>query len=156
MGKYEHEFDEYCSKILPDKLQMFKNLMLKPFQINKLFITGRGEKGILRALGRINDFKGIYAFLEEGEVVYIGASEKVINRLNFQIKGHTKYQAHLAWEIIKNKSNNGREVHRAELDKAKSKIKKMDLVFMEITSGVERQLFEIYCSMKLNSKYNSF
>ncbi|MDX1628363.1 MAG: hypothetical protein R3345_06670 [Fulvivirga sp.] len=157
MKNQEYTFKDYANQILPRKIKMLESLIPNAFEVSKLFKKGSGERGVIKKLGRIDDFKGIYAFIDQGKVIYVGASEKVINRLIYQTKGHTKYQAHLAWELAKSEGlwvNKKLEI--PDLDKAKKKIMKMQLIFMEITSPIERSLLEIYAAMYFECPFNYF
>lgn len=152
---YELTFEDYTKDVLPGKFEEFKSMIGRAFRVKDLFGRGQGEKSILKKIGRISDFKGVYAFIDEGEVIYVGTSEKVINRLSYQVKGYTKYQAHLAWELAKANDlyiNKKRKI--PNLDKAKSMIMNMKVLFMEITSPIERHLFEIYSCMHFDCKFN--
>ncbi|MTI20328.1 hypothetical protein E1176_04775 [Fulvivirga sp. RKSG066] len=157
MKNYEYTFDEYATKILPRRVEMIESLLPNAFKISRLFGKGVGEKGVIKRLGRMADFKGIYLFIKGSKVVYIGTSEKVINRLVYHIKGHTKYQAHLAWEIAKDRGlwvNKKMEV--PDLDAAKAEVFKLKVLFLEITSPVERYLIEAYAAMHFECKFNYF
>lgn len=157
MKNTEPTFKDYALEILPDKFDQIKALIPEAFSVKELFGRGQGEKSILRKLKRTSDFKGLYAFIEDEEIVYVGTSEKVINRLTYQIKGYTKYQAHLAWELAK--ENNlyiSKKRKTPNLAKAKKLIMNMKVIFMEVNSPIERQLLEIYCCMNFHCKYNFF
>lgn len=157
MKNYEYSFEDYASKILPRRVEMMESLLPNAFEVKKLFRKGTGERGVIKRLGRMGDFKGIYAFVKNNEIVYVGTSEKVVNRLVYHIKGHTKYQAHLAWEIAK---DSGLWVNKKmgipDLDKAKERLLKYNVLFMEITSPIERYLLEIYAAMHFGCKFNDF
>lgn len=156
MNYYEHTFDEYANKILPARVEMLESLKPHAFKVGKLFTKGRGERGVIKRLGRMADFKGIYAFIWRSNFVYFGTSEKVINRLIYHVKGHTKYQAHLAWEIAKDKGlwiNKKMEI--PDMETAKKELLKYELVFLEISSPMERYLLEAYATMHFDCKYST-
>jgi len=157
MKNYEHTFEEYANAILPSRIQMLESLLPNAFKVSKLFKKGAGERGVIKRLGRMDDFKGIYLFVKAGKVIYVGTSEKVINRLIYHVKGHTKYQAHLAWELAKEKGlwvNKKMEI--PDLEAAKKEVMKLQVFFMEITSPIERYLLEIYAAMYFECKFNYF
>lgn len=157
MDHFDLTFEEYTEKVLPQRLETLKTLMGKAYWVKDLFGKGQGEKSILKKLGRTNDFKGVYAFIDDGDIIYVGTSEKVINRVSYQIKGYTKYQAHLAWELAKeNELYLNKRLKIPNLDKAKSMILNMKVLFMEVTSPVERHLMEIYSCMHFDCKFNFF
>ncbi|UII20045.1 hypothetical protein [Fulvivirga ligni] len=157
MDNFELSFEDYAQDILPRRLEMIKSLMKTPFPVKKLFGQGQGEKNVIKKLGRMSDFKGLYAFLQNDEIVYVGTSEKVINRLSYQVKGYTKYQAHLAWELAKAHGlYTNKKLQTPNLKKAKNIIMNMNVIFLEITSPIERHLMEIYSCMKFDCKFNFF
>ncbi|MBL6449512.1 hypothetical protein JMN32_24585 [Fulvivirga sp. 29W222] len=157
MNNFEHTFEEYTQEYLPKRLEVFKSLIGKAFKVKDLFGKGQGEKSIIKKLGRLSDFKGVYAFIDDGEVIYVGTSEKVINRLSYHVKGYTKYQAHLAWELAKeNNLYTDKKNKVPNLDKTKRMIMNMKVLFMEVTSPVERHLLEIYSCMYFDCKFNFF
>lgn len=157
MDHFDLTFEEYTEKVLPKRLEALKSLMGKAYRVKDLFGKGQGEKSIMKKLGRDTDFKGVYAFVDNGEIIYVGTSEKVINRVTYQIKGYTKYQAHLAWELAKeNDFYINRQLKVPNLDKAKSMIMDMRVIFLEIKSPVERHLTEIYSCMHFDCKFNFF
>jgi len=154
MNNFEHSFEEYATKVLPRRTEMIESLIPHAFKVNQLFKPGTGEKGVIKKLGRMDDFKGFYAFVHQQQVVYVGTSEKVINRLIYHIKGHTKYQAHLAWELAKAKGYwVSKKMEIPDLDRAKQDVMKMKIIYMEVTSPIERQLLEIYAAMHFDCKY---
>jgi len=157
MRSYEYSFKDYALDILPNRIKMIDSMLKHSFKVKKLFSKGTGEKGVIKKIGRVDDFKGFYGFVKKGKVIYVGTSEKVINRLTYQVKGHTKYQAHLAWELAKEHNiwiNSKFKI--PDLDTAKEKIFKMDVFFMEVTSPIERYLLEPYAAMHYNCAFNSF
>lgn len=157
MDHFDLTFEEYTAKVLPQRLETLKALMGKAYWVKDLFGKGQGEKSILKKLGRTSDFKGVYAFIDDGDIIYVGTSEKVINRVSYQIKGYTKYQAHLAWELAKeNELYINKRLKIPNLDKTKNMILNMKVLFMEVTSPVERHLMEIYSCMHFDCKFNFF
>lgn len=157
MTNFDHTFEEYAEEYLPKRFEKLKSMISRAFWVKDLFGRGQGEKSIIKKIGRSTDFKGVYAFIENDEVIYIGTSEKVINRLSYQIKGHTKYQAHLAWELAKEKRLyvNGAK-KSPNLSKTKDMIMDMKVFFMEVKSPVERHLLEIYSCMHFDCRFNFF
>ncbi|ELR69264.1 hypothetical protein C900_05335 [Fulvivirga imtechensis AK7] len=157
MENFDLTFEEYTEKVLPEHLGALKSLMGRAYRVKDLFGKGQGEKSIMKKLGRDTDFKGVYAFIDGSDVIYVGTSEKVINRVSYQIKGYTKYQAHLAWELAKyNDLYINKRLKIPNLDKAKSMIMNMKVMFLEISSPVERHLTEIYSCMHFDCKFNFF
>lgn len=71
---------------------MFKLLMEQPIDHRMFAKKGQGLKTILKELGRLQDFKGIYGFILDHQLVYIDDSSYVLKRVLRQYKGTTKYQ----------------------------------------------------------------
>jgi hypothetical protein len=150
-------FEQYAHDILPEKLEKLKSMISEAYSVKDLFGKRQGEKSIIKKLGRLSDFKGVYAFVDRGDIIYVGTSEKVINRLSYQIKGYTKYQAHLAWELAKeNELYINKKKKIPNLDKAKRLMMNMKVLFLEVTSPIERHLLELYSCMYFNCKFNFF
>ncbi|MEX2336643.1 MAG: hypothetical protein WD555_05175 [Fulvivirga sp.] len=150
-------FEQYAHDILPEKLEKLKSMISEAYPVKDLFGKRQGEKSIIKKLGRLSDFKGVYAFVDQGDIIYVGTSEKVINRLSYQIKGYTKYQAHLAWELAKENDlyiNKKKKI--PNLNKAKRLMMNMKVLFLEVTSPIERHLLELYSCMYFNCKFNFF
>lgn len=157
MKNYEYTFEDYATNILPSRVAMMESLLPHAFKVNKLFGKGSGERGVVKKLGRMMDFKGIYAFVRNGKIIYIGTSEKVVNRVVYHVKGHTKYQAHLAWEIAKEKGLwINKKMGIPDMNSAKAEVGKLNVLFLEITSPIERYLLEAFAAMHFNCKFNVF
>ncbi|MBL3657579.1 hypothetical protein [Fulvivirga sediminis] len=157
MKNFELSFEDYAQDILPRRMEMLNSLLKHPFPVKSLFGKGQGEKNVIKKIGRVSDFKGLYAFIQNDEVIYVGTSEKVVNRLSYQVKGYTKYQAHLAWEIAKEYDlYTNKKQGTPNLKKAKNIIMNMHVIFLEITSPLERHLMEVYSCMKFDCKFNIF
>lgn len=155
MKETELTFDKYAQDILPEKLERLKSLKSDAYSVKELFGRRQGEKSILKKLGRDSDFAGLYGFVDQGNVIYVGTSEKVINRLSYQIKGYTKYQAHLAWELAKEKELYTNKKKRIpNLTKAKKLMMNMQVFFLEVASPIERHLLELYSCMHFHCKFN--
>lgn len=146
-------FDRIVNENLPKRLEMFKVLMEKPHS-SKLFSThGVGLKTILTHLGRIQDFKGIYAFIKDGRPVYIDESAYAANRVLRHYKGTTKYQLKLAHLILEAKQETDPNY---SLKEAKTELSRFDVLFLDLPDDLERQITTIYLQCQFDCVYNRY
>ncbi len=113
-----------------------------------------------------NDFKGLYVFLHKNNPFYIGISKRVIGRILQHIKGKSPQTSTLAYKIgkIKYETDEKQEFigTRKELDyknyvePIKTFLMKQNIAFIKIDDDDELALFEIFCSIKLDTYLNTF
>lgn len=138
-----------------------KKLLIENKKINDDWLYDyKTEKGNIKT-----DFKGLYIFINEETPFYIGISKGVIGRIQQHLKGSNHNTATLAFKIgrkIHKKENQNKSETRNDVD-FKSKIEpvkeflmKQKIVLIPIKDDDELALFEIYCSIKLRTKLNSF
>lgn len=106
------------------------------------------------------DFKGLYIFINENTPFYVGISQNVIKRVYRHISGNNHNTATLAYKIAtkilpKAKTrkdfdfkNNG--IH------FKKFLLKQRIAWLPIENDEELYLFEVYCSMRLQTSLNTF
>ncbi len=111
------------------------------------------------------DFKGLYIFLHGKNPFYIGISRGVIGRIQQHLKGKNHNTATLAFKIgsqIYISENKEKYTTREKLDfkneiePVKDFLMKQKIVLIPVNDDDELALFEIYCSIKLETKLNSF
>jgi len=112
------------------------------------------------------DFSGLYVFITDKTPFYVGISKGVIRRILQHTKGHNHNTSTLAYNIglIRYKLEEGEEYRgkRDELDfkkrvePVKQFLLKQKIAFLHIDNPEELALFEIFCSMKLKTKLNTF
>lgn len=148
-----HRFHRIVSENLPKRLEMMNVLLENPLD-NKLFSTkGQGLNTILKELGRIQDFKGVYGFVLDGRVVYLDESSYVLKRILRQYKGTTKYQQQLLHLIDAAR----KEISPTDsLSIAKEQMSQMGIVIMEIPDDLERELTAVYLKCELDCLYNRY
>ena len=116
--------------------------------------------------------RGIYLFSENGEHLYVGRSNKIRNRLlihRWKSSNHNK--AAFAFRIARKhtgmlNATYTKKDSRASLEKkkrfcnafskAKERINKMDLRFVEETDPIRQALLEMYISVVLKTEFNDF
>ncbi|MEZ5039740.1 MAG: hypothetical protein R2828_07610 [Saprospiraceae bacterium] len=153
------------------KLSTF-NPIEKAISIQDYFGPKKGTKVALRLLyesGIIetaDDFQGLYVFLHNKVPLYIGISQKVANRIQQHIKGHTHFQATFAFRIALDNYQVEHGVvydgQRAAFDFKKyvppvqAFLTQQQVAVLPIDNPTELYLFEVYCAMQLGTPYNEF
>lgn len=112
------------------------------------------------------DFKGLYVFSHKKNAFYVGISRGVIKRILQHIKGKSHNTSTLAYKIgilkYNNENNKPYNKTRTELnfenyvEPFKEFLSKQNIAFISIENDEELALFEIFCSMKLKTKFNTF
>ena len=114
---------------------------------------GIGIKLVLKKLGRVTDFKGIYIFIQNGKPVYIDESSYVVRRLLRHFKGSTRYQRKLANTITYLKKKNNPLFLVSD---ALAEMEEMQIVFMELPDDLERKITTLYLQSQYDCLYNMF
>ena len=117
--------------------------------------------------GKYKSRPGIYLFSEKGRALYVGRT----NNLGWSIAAHTynsHHSANFAFLIAKDKTKTPKKTKktRSELlenkkfrrafDKARERIKAMDIQIIEEKNSIRQALLEIYIALRTNTKFNSF
>jgi len=154
-GLYQSKFSSYIKGLEKDKLA-----------VSEILKAGVGVKTFIKNKKIKSDFKGLYAFWENGKIVYVGISRTVIARLYQHIKTKSHYTATFAVKIMR--TDEGNEKDRAKITKddfAKimdDRISKMKFSYVKISctendkTDTELYLFEIYAAIHFQAKYNTF
>ena len=89
----------------------------------------------------------------------------VVSRIQQHVKGKTHFDASLAYLMASKQMGHGKErkqamedaAFRAAFEKAKERLKRMSVAFIDIQNPLELHLFEAYCAMALDtSEWNTF
>jgi len=158
-------FKELADSELPGRMVSMKNALKSPYEMSLFSENGVGKATILKKLGLSQDFQGCYVFIDDTVPVYVGISRSVIQRLIQHVKGKTHFDASLAYRMAT--FNYSHDMSRGEamenedfirfFHDARKRLSSMKIAFIEITSDVELYLFEVYCSMELDTaQWNSF
>ncbi len=132
---------------------MFKLLMEQPIDHRMFAKKGQGLKTILKELGRLQDFKGIYGFILDHQLVYIDDSSYVLKRVLRQYKGTTKYQRNLL-HLIQDAREDIDLINNPLV--AEEQLHRMQVVIMEIPDDLERELTTIYLKCEFDCLYNRY
>ena len=116
--------------------------------------------------------KGIYLFSEDDTYLYVGRSNRIRKRLLEQTRASSKHNmAAFAFRLAREqtcridatyKPRGSRNELEADPEfqesflKAKSRIRKMDIQFIEENHPLRQALLEIYVSVCLSAPYNKF
>ncbi len=148
-----NRFDRIVNDNLPKRLKMLEILMESALPAETFARSGVGIKSVLKELGRISDFKGIYVFVQHGKPVYIDESSYVIKRLLRQFKGSARYQRKLANMITELKRKNNPQFIVSE---ALKEMENMHIVFMDAPDDLERKITALYFQSQYDCIYNMF
>ncbi|MEP4534626.1 MAG: hypothetical protein ABJ004_16160 [Cyclobacteriaceae bacterium] len=149
----KNRFDRIVKNNLPRQLKIYEVLAENPLQTGLFYQSGVGLKTILKKLGRIDDFKGIYILLENGKPVYIDESSNVLHRILQQFKGSSKYQRKLAHTMANIKSANNTLY---TVNEALEDMKHMNVVLLELPDDLEREITKLYFQCHFDCVYNIY
>ena len=113
--------------------------------------------------------KGLYIWFSNGKPFYVGISGKIAKRLHQHINNQSHYSASMAYKIAylvfgfvfdDDFEGDGKET-TAKFSKKKIKeiqkwLKKQEVSYVPIDDNDELALFEIFCSLELKIRLNSF
>ncbi len=125
---------------------------------------GVGPKTILRGMGKTADFSACYVLIDDAPF-YVGISRKLIQRLRNHVRGTDHLTASLAHKMaVRESAYRGMRSAAAEdvayaeaFKRAKARLTKGKVAFVEIDSPVELYLLEVYAAMEFDtSEWNSF
>ncbi|WP_271766773.1 hypothetical protein [Aquimarina algiphila] len=154
-----------------NKLGEVRNILIEKNVFNEKYLNGD------------NDFKGLYVIYEFCKPLYVGISRKCIQRLRDHVNAETHFSSSFAFKLAKNEElkvnpefinkETGKKYLRKEFETT-GKVAKMcrrinDNMQVRIypfnyisdekedeVQNAQMYLFEVYCSLKLNTPYNSF
>ncbi len=146
-------FERIVKENLPKRSEMISVLRGSSIASDVFHQKGMGVKSILKLIGRLTDFKGIYGFIENDKIVFIDESSYVIRRILRHYKGNSKYQRKLAHIMV--------SVHQPNqsfytVTDALTSMKKMQIIFMDVPDDLERQITTLYLQCQFECIYNRF
>ena len=149
----KNRFERIVNENLPKHLKIYEVLAENPMHTDMFYQPGVGLKTILKKLGRIDDFKGIYIFLENGQPVFTDESSNVLHRILQQFKGSSKYQRKLAHTMTNIKSTHN---SLYTVNEALKEMKCMSLVLLELPDDLEREITKLYLQCHFDCLYNIY
>ena len=114
---------------------------------------------------------GVYLFSEGDYPLYVGRTRNLGARIRNHATGPTSNTATFAFLLARKATGRikatyhptgsreallGDPAFRREFDKAKQRIQRMDVRFVEETDPTRQALLEIYCAVALKTEFNSF
>jgi predicted GIY-YIG superfamily endonuclease len=161
------------------------NLISKSFDVAEYFGSGTGKVAATKKLiadGKIKkewlrdyktkkgnikkDFMGLYVFINDDFPFYVGISKGVIGRIFQHTKGHSHNTSTLAYniglirfELMAGRKHIGgrKELNfKTEVEPVKEFLLRQKVALLPIDNHEELYLFEIFCSMKLQTFLNKF
>lgn len=97
-----------------------------------------------------NPLSGVFVMFEKNEPVYIGRSRTLAQRIGVDLRSIQRTQATLTYKLMKLLSFETMEETRTYL------YKHFTIKMLQLDDEFDRAVFQIYASMKLETKYNSF
>jgi predicted GIY-YIG superfamily endonuclease len=161
----QDSFEELAKVRLPQLMKEMNEAMKNPIQMSFFSQKGTGLHTILKHINKPKDFRGCYVLLDNNGPIYVGISRKIIQRLIQHVKGTTHYDASLAYRMASDENPHTKTREKAmggtnfqtAFNKKKEYISTLSVSFIKIKDDIELYLFEVYCSMKLDtSKWNTF
>ena len=161
----EFSFSELATSKLPTHMKTMTEALKTAYEMSLFSQNGVGKTAVLEKIGLPQDFQGCYVFVDETTPVYVGISRSVVQRLIQHVKRNTHFDASLAYRMAA--FNYPHDMSRGEAMKnevflrcfseAKQKLAAMKVAFVEIKNDLELYVFEVYCSMQLDTaQWNSF
>lgn len=95
---------------------------------------------------------GVFVMIEKGEPVYIGRSRTLAQRIGVDLRSIQKSQATLTYKLMKSNLLGFETMEETR----NYMYKHFTIKMLKLEDEYERAIFQIYASMKLRTKYNSF
>jgi len=116
--------------------------------------------------------EGTYLFSEGDRHLYVGRSRNIRNRIGGHSRaGATHYTASFAFLLAREETGKTNPTYKSKgsredllkipefqeaFDRAKTRIRNMDLRFVEEKNSISQTLLEIYIAVSLSTPYNDF
>lgn len=158
-------FAELAQDVLPAHMTELRSSMAAPRPMLDFAQKGVGVKTLLREAGRGSDFPGCYVMLDAGRPFYVGISRKVFTRLRQHVLADTHHSATLAYRMAAKWTGHSMRRSEAmadpdfkrEFDRAREKIRSLDVAYVEIDNPLVLHVFEAYAALELGTgEWNTF
>ena len=116
--------------------------------------------------------KGIYLFSENGKYLYVGRSNNIRGRIGRHCRpGATHRMGAFAFHLAREATGYLKATYKKvgsrkalmeipefsnAFSKAKERIRRMELQFIEVDDPIQQAIFEVYLSVALQTPYNDF
>ncbi len=113
---------------------------------------------------------GIYLFSDNGQTLYVGRTNRLRNRLQYHTRNNHN-QATFAFLLAREETGKTKATYRksgsrsdllqdptfrAAFDRARERIRRMDIQFIDETGPTRQALLEICAALRAGAKYNDF
>lgn len=158
-------FTQVATDVLPAHMAELRRAMAAPRPMLDFAQKGIGVQTLLREVGRDADFPGCYAMLDSGRPFYVGISRKVFARLRQHVLADTHNSATLAYRMATVWTGHAMRRSEAmadpdfkrEFDRAREKIRSLDVAYVEIDNPLVLHVFETYAALELGTgEWNTF
>lgn len=140
-------------------MSSFENIVnLLPSTLEKLLAQNEysfadlTERKIKDHFSTSNPVSGVFVMYEKHEPVYIGRSRTLAQRIGVDLRSIQKSQATLTYKLMNSELLGFQTMEETRTYMYKHFTVKM----LQLNDEYERAIFQIYASMKLRTKYNSF
>lgn len=160
-----YSFDELAHDVLPRLMAELRGQIEIARPMRDFAQKGVGVKTLLRAEARKADFPGCYVMLDAGKPFYVGISRKVFTRLRQHVLADTHNSATLAYRMAAKWTGHSMQRAQAmadsgfrrEFDRARAKIRALDVAYIEIDNPLVLHVFEAYAALELGTgEWNTF
>lgn len=158
-------FAEVATEVLPAHMAELRCAIAAPRPMLDFAQKGIGVRKLLRGIGRDSDFPGCYVMLDAGRPFYVGISRKVFTRLRQHVLADTHNSATLAYRMATVWTGHSMRRSEAmvdpdfkrEFDRARKKIRSLDVAYVEIDNPLVLHVFEAYAVLELGTgEWNTF
>lgn len=140
-------------------MNCFENIVnLLPLYLEKLLAEKEysfaelTERKIKDHFSISNPVSGVFVMFEKGDPAYIGRSKTLAQRIGVDLRSIQKSQATLTYKLMKSGVLNVKTMEETR----NYMYKHFTIKMIQLEDEYERAIFQIYASMKLGTKYNSF
>lgn len=140
-------------------MQSFENIVNSlPLYLSQLLaqkeysLADLTEGKIKNHFGTNDPVSGVFVAIEKNTPVYIGRSKTLAQRVGVDLRSIQQSQATLTYRIMKSGFLNVKTMTETR----SYMYKHFTIKMLQLDDEYERAIFQIYASMKLKTKYNSF
>jgi len=160
-----YTFRQLTRQRLPQRMRELRRAMRHARRMGDFARPRIGPATLLREMHKSEDFCGCYVLIERRKPFYVGISRRVVHRLIQHVRGRSHYDASLAYRIacgtkrhsLTRRKAMQEKAFKGAFQKAKDRLRRMKVAFVEINDPVELHLFEVYCAMELHTgRWNTF
>lgn len=158
-------FQQLADSVSPGHFTRLEKSLCSPIAAEKFLGAKSATKQMLSKIGRQVDFPGCYVFLDNEKPVYVGISRTVVKRLVQHLNTDSHNSASLVYRMaskaypheLKRDQAMKDDQFRKVFFEERERLRRMKVAFIEIKNDLELYVFEVFASMKLDTKeWNTF